>query len=65
MSYKLRIYFDDGDTELVDEEFETEADAEEEFVEWSSNYSAGRDVLELADEDYSDAEIIGCDIFED
>ena len=63
--YKLKIYFSDGDTELVDENFETEADAQCEYDEWLEGYSAGREELELADEEYSDAEIIGCDIYED
>lgn len=65
MSWRLRINFDDGSSELIDDLFETEEDAQDEYESWLENYGAGRDVLELAGEDYSDADIIDCDIWEE
>lgn len=65
MAWKLEIFFDDGNSELVDEDFETEEDAMEEYREWIENWGAGREVLELAGEPYSDAEIIDYEIWEE
>lgn len=65
MSWKLEILFDDGTSEVVDEDFETEEDAEEEYDLWLEGYSAGREVLELAGESYCEHNIEDCVIWED
>lgn len=65
MAWKLEIFFSDGHSELVDENFETEEDAIQEYEEWIENWGTGRDVLELAGEPYSDADIIDYDIWEE
>lgn len=64
--YRLEIYFSDGTVEQVDEWFNTEAEAEEEYQSWLENYPAGQEVLYLAgDEDYNPRTIEGYNIFED
>lgn len=65
MGWRLKIYFDDGDSELVDEVFDSEEDAEDEYDSWLDSWSAGAEALELAGEDYSDASITDCDIWEE
>lgn len=65
MAWKLKIFFSDGNEELVDEDFDTEEEAEEEYREWLENWDAGRETLELAGEPYSDAEIIDYEIWEE
>ncbi len=65
MSWRVRINFDDGTSELVDEEFDTEEEAEEEYDSWLEGWGAGRDVLMLAGEEYSDKEIVDCDIWKE
>lgn len=64
MSFRVTIEFDDGTSEDIDEVFETEEDAEEAAMQWSSDYSQGRDYLEEAGEDYCDANVIGWSIYE-
>lgn len=64
MGYKLTIHFSDGHSEEVDEIFETEQDALNEYQEWLDSWLAGAEVLELAGEPYSDADIEDCDIEE-
>ena len=65
MGYRLKIYFSDGSEELVDEVFDTEEDAQDEYTSWLDNWNAGRETLELAGEDYVDADIEYCDIWEE
>ena len=64
MSYKLTIYFSDGSSEEVDEIFETEQDALDEYESWLSSWGEGREVLKLAGEDYIEADIEDYDIDE-
>ena len=65
MGFRLRINFSDGKEEFVDDVFETEEDAMAEYESWLESWGEGRDVLELAGEDYSDADIEDCDIWEE
>ena len=65
MGWRLRINFNDGSDELVDDVFESEEDAMAEYDSWLENWVAGREVLQLAGEDYSDADIEDCDIWEE
>lgn len=65
MSYRLTIHFSDGSSEEVDEVFETEQDAQNEFSLWLDSWEAGKETLKLAGEDYVDASIDGYDIDED
>ena len=65
MAWRLKIYFSDGSSEIVDEEFETEDDARTEYDEWLENWDAGRETLELAGEDYVDADIEDYEIWEE
>lgn len=65
MGWRLRINFDDGSDELVDDVFESEEDALAEYDSWLENWGAGRETLQLAGEDYSDADIEDCDIWEE
>lgn len=64
MAYKLTIYFSDGTSEEVDEVFETEEDAMEEYDSWLANWGMGKETLQLAGEDYDDSDIEGYDIEE-
>ena len=64
MGYKLTIYFTDGRSEEVVEIFETEQDALEEYDNWLDSWGAGRESLQLAGEDYIEADIDGYDIDE-
>ncbi len=65
MGWRLRINFDDGSDELVDDVFESEEDALAEYDSWLENWGAGRETLQLAGEEYSDADIEDCDIWEE
>ncbi len=65
MGWRLKIYFSDGTEELVDDVFETEQDAQDEYNSWLENFSAGGETLMMAGEDYSDADIDDCDIWEE
>ena len=65
MAWKLRINFSDGSSETLEESFETEQDARDEFDSWLENWSAGRETLMLAGEDYVDADIEDGDIWEE
>ena len=65
MAWKLEIHFSDGSSELVDEDFETEQEAQDEYHSWLENWNAGRETLMLAGEDYIDADIEDCDIWEE
>ena len=64
MSYKLTIYFTDGSSETVDENFATEQDAMDEYNSWLDSWGAGKETLQLAREDYIEADIEGYDIDE-
>ena len=37
MAWKLEIHFSDGSSELVDEDFETEQEAQDEYDSWLEN----------------------------
>lgn len=65
MGWRLRINFDDGTDELVDEVFDSKEEAQDEYDSWLENWGAGRETLMLAGEDYSDADIEDCDIWEE
>lgn len=65
MGWRVRINFSDGSSELVDEIFDTEFDAEAEYEEWLDSWEAGKETLMLAGEDYIDASIDDCDIWEE
>lgn len=65
MGYRLKILFSDGSSELVDDVFDTEEEANDEFDSWLENWGAGRNDLKLAGEDYTDADIEDCEIFEE
>ena len=64
MGYKLTIYFTDGSSETVDEIFETEQDAMDEYNSWLDGWGAGRETLKLAGEDYIEADIADYEIDE-
>ena len=64
MCYKLTIYFTDGSSEEVSDIFETEQDALDEYDSWLDSWGAGRETLQLAGEDYIEADIDGYDIEE-
>lgn len=64
MGYKLTIYFTDGSSETVDEIFETEQEAMDEYNTWLDSWDVGRETLQLAGEDYIEADIDGYDIDE-
>lgn len=65
MGWRLRINFSDGSSELVDEIFDSEEDAIDEYESWLENFGAGQEVLELAEEEYDDLDIVDCDIWEE
>ncbi len=65
MGWRLRINFDDGSDELVDDVFESEEEALAEYDSWLDGWSAGRETLKLAGEEYSEASIEDCDIWEE
>lgn len=57
MGYKLTIYFTDGSYEEIDEIFKTEEEAIDEYNSWLDSWGAGKETLQLAGEDYNDADI--------
>lgn len=65
MAWRLKIIFDNGDSELLDDLFDTEQDAVDEYNSWCDNWAAGRETLQLAGEDYVDAEIETAEIWEE
>lgn len=65
MGWRLRINFDDGKSELVEDVFESEEEAEAEYDSWLEGWDAGKETLMLANEDYCDSEIVDCDIWEE
>lgn len=65
MGWRLKIMFDDGSEELVDDVFVTREAAAEEYREWIENWDEGREVLQLAGENYIDADIDDCEIWEE
>ena len=64
MGWKLKINFSDGSDELVDEVFESKEEALAEFNIWQDGWGAGKEALDLACENYNDAEIEDYDIWE-
>ena len=65
MAWRVKVNFDDGSEELVDDEFETKEDAECEEQEWYEGWSIGRDILDDAGEESSDKDIESIDIWEE
>lgn len=65
MGWRLKIYFSDGSEELIDEVFDSEQAAQNEYEEWCEGWCAGKDVLQLAGENYSDADIEDYEIWEE
>ena len=65
MGWRLRIYFDDGTEELIEDVFDTEEAAKAELRDWLEGWAEGGEVLQLAGEPYSDAEIEEWDIWEE
>ena len=66
MGYRVIYNFDDGSSEdILDEVLETEEEAEAAAREGVSDYSAGRDVLIEAREEYCEQEIVDWDIVEE
>lgn len=65
MGFRLRINLSNGDSELVDEVFETKEDAEMEYQTWLDSWDVGRETLKLAGETYVEADIEDCEIFEE
>lgn len=65
MGWRLKINFSDGSNNLVDDVFDTREEAEDEFDSWLENWDAGRETLMLAGEDYCEADIEDCDIWEE
>jgi hypothetical protein len=65
MAWKLNIHFSDGSSELVDEDFETEQDARNEFDSWLDSWGAGKKTLMLAGEDYVDVDIVDFEIWQE
>lgn len=65
MGWRLKIMFDDGSEELLDDVFDSKEAASEEYREWIENWDAGREVLQMAGENYIDADIDDCEIWEE
>lgn len=65
MSWRLKIEFTDGTSELDDEIYETEEEAIDARDEWFEGWSAGADSLELAGEEFDSREIEDIDIYEE
>lgn len=65
MTWRLQINFSDGSSELVDEEFKTKREAQEEYESWLDSWNAGRETLMLSGEEYCDADIEDCDIWKE
>lgn len=65
MAWKLKVRFSDGSSELVDEDFETEQEARNEFDSWLDSWSAGKKTLMFAGEDYVDADIVDFEIWKE
>ena len=64
--YRVDIFFSDGSIEQVDEWFNSEEEAYQEYLSWFENYPVGQEILrELEDEDYSSKTITGYNIYED
>lgn len=64
MGYKLTIHFTNGESEEIDEVFETEEDALNEYDTWLDSWGAGMETLQLSGRDYIAADIDGYDIDE-
>ncbi len=65
MAWRLKILFDDGTDSLLDEEFDTEQDARNEYQSWLDNWAEGRETPMLAGEDYDESDIEDCEIWEE
>ena len=66
MAWKLKLYFTDGDSYLVDNDFDMEEDAREELNSWLENWSVGAESLQDDDEYVDpDNEIEGFEIWEE
>ena len=65
MSWKLKIFFDDGSDLVADEDFATEQEALDDYNLWLESWSAGRNVLRAAGREYSDKNIEDYEIWEE
>ena len=65
MGWRLRVEFDDGSSELVDEVFKTREDAEDAKEAWLCGWGTGQEVLELAGEPFCDKGLEDFDIWEE
>ncbi len=65
MAWKLEIYFTDGTSELVDEDFNSEQEALDEYELWLDSWHAGRETLQLAGREYIEADIEDYEIWEE
>lgn len=65
MGWRLQINFNDGSSEIMDDVFESEQDAQDEYEICLESWGVGRETLMLAGEDYDDSEIEDCDIWEE
>ncbi len=61
----MQINFSDGSEELLDDIFDTEEEARDEYRTWLENWGAGRETLRLAGEDFVDADIEDYIIWDD
>jgi len=64
MPYKYVIFQYHNEIETSEETYETYKDAEYDAQQWISDYGAGAEVLELANEDYGDPEDVDYVIIE-
>ena len=65
MAWKLKIYYSDGSSEILDEDFETEQDAQDEWESWLDSWNAGKETLMLAGEEYDDSDLEDCEIWQE
>ena len=65
MAWRLKIYFSDGSSEVDDDEYDSYDDARDAYDSWLEGYGAGRETLELAGEDFCDADIDDYEIYEE
>lgn len=54
MAFRLKLTYPSGEEEILEEEFESEAEAKSEGMEQANAYSIGAEVLEDAGRDFCD-----------
>lgn len=65
MGYRVKINYDDGTDFVVEDVFDSREEAEAEGESWMENWGAGRETLELAGEDYIDADIEDFEVYKE